>query len=231
MHVCNLSTQHSLLSVFRHINLGKQDPFFSHDLITPQALIGWLRIEIIMKLRFKLQDVPDVVSKDLTNSDLAFVHVTDPKQAKHKSTQRVIRRHVMKDIGAARRRGMALAHPRLYLTVPQPLPPVPQFLDDMKVCIHFQRVFLALDLFDAGALDLALASAAFDFSNTSRMGGYTWDIRALRAMKQYTASIGHLRGELVRPTTQASRNAAIGIALCLAFYDVSLLMLFFARAR
>jgi hypothetical protein len=162
-----------------------------------------------MKLRFKVQTAP---SSDRPSharpSRLAFVNVDRPDQIKTAAAQRRIRRHVMKDIGRARRRGVDARVLRL-------APVVPSYWGDIQVCPNFRRLFWAMDAVSEGLLALAVAEA---HEWRARLeGGLAQEQYEL---KQYTESLGVVRRS-VAADDRASRHAVIGTIICLAVFDVS----------
>jgi hypothetical protein len=186
---------------------------------------------IIMKLKFKVQTIS--LDKQASNRreqalastrELTFVNVDCPTQIKSETTQRKIRRHVMKDIGRSRRRDAARVHSRstgqsAIITVSGSLPhSIPSYWGDVKVCINFQRLFWAMDMVSEGLLALAMADSAHEFRERLDM---TLDQAAsLHDMNQYTESLSLVRKSIVAPESRVSCHAIIGTIICLAVFDV-----------
>ena len=185
---------------------------------------------IIMKLKFKVQTIS--LDKQASNRreqalastrKLTFVNVDCPMQIKSETTQRKIRRHVMKDIGRSRRRDAARVRSpntgQSAITVSRSLPhSIPSYWGDVKVCINFQRLFWAMDMVSEGLLALALADSAHEFRERLDM---TLDQAAsLHDMNQYTESLSLVRKSIVAPESRVSCHAIIGTIICLAVFDV-----------
>ncbi|KPM44418.1 hypothetical protein AK830_g2108 [Neonectria ditissima] len=189
-----------------------------------------------MKLKFKVQTIsPDKQAssrKDQTSaSSLTFVNVDSPKQIKSETTQRKIRRHVMKDIGRSRRRDAVHSEStgQNAITVSRSLPQsIPSYWGDVNVCINFQRLFQAMNMVSEGLLALAVVDPGHRFRERLDMtindslqqkpqpdpGG------SLDEMKQYTKSLSLVRKSIVAPESRASRHAIIGTIICLAVFDM-----------
>ncbi|GKT42518.1 uncharacterized protein ColSpa_02699 [Colletotrichum spaethianum] len=189
-----------------------------------------------MKLKFKVQTTPPDKQapsrKDqAVTSRLTFVNIDCPTQIKSATTQRKIRRHVMKEIGRSRRRDV-VHHPstgQSAITVSRSLPrSVPSYWGDVKVCINFKRLFRAMDMVSGGLLALAMADSAHEFRQRLDM-----DLNAtlqqkrrpdqagsLGEMKQYTESLSLVRKSIVAPESRVSRHAIIGTIICLVVFDM-----------
>lgn len=192
-----------------------------------------------MKLRFKVQTTaPDKQASNRKHhavagsSRLTFVNVDCPTQIKSETTQRKIRRHVMKDIGRSRRR-LAAHSPRTgqgaIATVSKSLPQaIPSYWGDVKVCINFQRLFWAMDMVSEGLLALAMADSAHEFrgkldmslNNSLQQKRQPDQPRSLDSMEVYTESLGLVRKSIVAPESRVSRHAIIGTIICLSIFDV-----------
>lgn len=184
-----------------------------------------------MEFRFKKSryEAPATLHHGPSASQLAFIHIDNPEQIRDRKTQRRIRRHVMKDIGTTRRRGyrQLITTSLPYIpSIPQSLFPIPSYVGDIKVCLHYQRIFRALEVVDQEALSLALGEIAFDFSGhmgvdleTFRTKDFT-DQLPMEAMRSYTNSLGAIRDTLKKPWHGSDRGCAISTVICLAFYDV-----------
>ncbi|KAH6682212.1 hypothetical protein F5X68DRAFT_24476 [Plectosphaerella plurivora] len=159
-----------------------------------------------MKLRFKVQTAPSVEQPPARSrpSTLAFVHVDRPDQINTVAAQRKIRRHVMKDIGRARRMGGVVVVPRA----------VPTYWGDLRVCGNFRRLFWAMDAVSDGLLALAAAEA-----HEWRARLETGLAREQYELEQYTESLGLVRRSFVAED-RASRHAVIGTIICLAMFDM-----------
>ncbi|RYP84717.1 hypothetical protein DL770_005169 [Monosporascus sp. CRB-9-2] len=171
-----------------------------------------------MKLKFKVQTTS--LDKQASNrkdqalaSRLTFVNIDCPMQIKSETTQRKIRRHVMKDIGRSRRRD-AVHSPstgQSAITVSRSLPhSIPSYWGDVKVCVNFQRLFWAMDMVSEGLLALAMADSAHEFrerldmslDDTLRQKRQLDQAGSLGDMKQYTESLSLVRKSIVAPESR-----------------------------
>ncbi len=99
---------------------------------------------------------------------------------------------------------------------------VTTYLESVQVCQHFQRVFRAVGLSDCGALRLALDDTVTDFScGTGDADPISNDALAIDSLKRYTTSLRTVRAMMIQTRNGEDRYQATGIAICLAFYDVS----------
>lgn len=162
-------------------------------------------------------------------SNLAFVNVSNPTQAKDKATQRRIRRHVMRDIGGSRRRDTVCSSykSRQNRDISRPLTRyIPPYWGDFKVCTNFKRLFWAMDMVSEGLLSITVIDAGSDFrtklDNGLQKQSCSSPERTHYEMKQYTESLSLVRKSITSVDSPASRYAVIGTIICLAVFDVSI---------
>jgi hypothetical protein len=172
-----------------------------------------------MEIRFKLAETPQPQKRpkfENKPSSLAFVHVSNPAQAKDKTTQRKVRRHVMKDIGRSRRLGSIQT---ATTTTPRNNSvSVPAYWGDVKVCVNFRRLFWAMDMVSEGLLSIAVIDPSHKLRK--RLAESLGDLQTFDEIEQYTESVSLVRKAII-PESQACQNAIIGTVICLAVFDVS----------
>ncbi|WZH47024.1 uncharacterized protein QYS62_008157 [Fusarium acuminatum] len=171
-----------------------------------------------MEIRFKLAEThqpqkrPQFENKP---SSLAFVHVNNPAQAKDKTTQRKVRRHVMKDIGRSRRLGAIQLETTA--TPKNNSVSIPVYWGDVKVCVNFRRLFWAMDMVSEGLLSIAVIDPSRKLQK--RLAEGLGDLQTFDEIEQYTESVSLVR-KAIRPESQACQNAVIGTVICLAVFDM-----------
>ncbi|KAM0269618.1 hypothetical protein ACHAPA_004199 [Fusarium lateritium] len=173
-----------------------------------------------MEIKFKLAETPQPQKRppqfENKPSSLAFVHVNNPAQAKDKTTQRKVRRHVMKDIGRSRRLGSIQVETT---TTPKSNSvSIPAYWGDVKVCVNFRRLFWAMDMVSEGLLSIAVIDPSCKLRK--RLADGLGEHQTLVEIEQYTESVSLVRKAIV-PENQACQNAVIGTVICLAIFDVS----------
>ncbi|SPJ89711.1 uncharacterized protein FTOL_13072 [Fusarium torulosum] len=173
-----------------------------------------------MEIRFKLAETPLPQKRppqfENNPSSLAFVHVNNPAQAKDKTTQRKVRRHVMKDIGRSRRLGSIQT---ATTTTPKSNSvSIPAYWGDVKVCVNFRQLFWAMDMVSEGLLSIAVVDPSCKLRK--RLAESLGDPQTFDEIEQYTESVSLVR-KAITPESQASQNAIIGTVICLAVFDVS----------
>jgi hypothetical protein len=172
-----------------------------------------------MEIRFKLAETPQPQKRpqfENKPSSLAFVHVNNPAQAKDKTTQRKVRRHVMKDIGRSRRLGAIQLETTA--TPKNNSVSIPVYWGDVKVCVNFRRLFWAMDMVSEGLLSIAVIDPSRKLQK--RLAEGLGDLQTFDEIEQYTESVSLVR-KAIRPESQACQNAVIGTVICLAVFDVS----------
>ncbi|KAH6954298.1 hypothetical protein DER45DRAFT_540439 [Fusarium avenaceum] len=171
-----------------------------------------------MEIRFKVAKTPQPQKRpqfENNPSSLAFVHVNNPAQAKDKTTQRKVRRHVMKDIGRSRRLGSIQVETTA--TPKNNSISIPAYWGDVKVCVNFRKLFWAMDMVSEGLLSIAVIDPSCKLRK--RLAEGLGDLQTVDEIEQYTESVSLVR-KAITPESQACENAIIGTVICLAVFDM-----------
>jgi hypothetical protein len=158
-------------------------------------------------------------------TEFAFVNNDNPEKIKDPKTRRTVRRHVMKDIGMARRRGGATpskttpTHP-LSPTIPSFVPYLDSW-EDSDGGSNIASIYLALDIVDEAVLRLCRTNPALNFLRQEPRAVSRLDMDD--CLKTYNRSIGFVRHTLLQgeSLSESVSDTILGTIVCLAFFDVS----------
>ena len=161
-------------------------------------------------------------------TEFAFISNDNPEKIKDPKTRRIVRRHVMKDIGLARRRG-GVAHSRASSAHPLS-PTIPSFVpyldswDDVQVCSDVASIYLSLDIVDEAVVRLCRTNLALNFLRQQPRTVNKLDMESEGSLQVYTGSITFVRQTLLQgeALSESVSDAMLGTIVCLAFFDVSI---------
>ena len=165
-------------------------------------------------------------------TEFAFISNDNPDKIKDPKTRRIVRRHVMKDIGMARRRSgvsrsrASSAHP-LSPAIPSFVP----YLDSWDEAVsdsNVASIYRSLDIVDDAVIRLCRTDLALNFLRQNPHSVSKLDMDSSDSLQVYTRSISFVsqaitslfHGETLNESTS---DEMLGTIVCLAFYDVSII--------
>ncbi|KAH8179046.1 fungal specific transcription factor domain-containing protein [Sarocladium implicatum] len=162
-------------------------------------------------------------------TEFAFINNDNPDKIKDPRTRRTVRRHVMKDIGMARRRtGVVRSKPG---STHSPSPTMPFFVpyldawDEKLSDSNVASIYRSLDIVDDGVVRLCRTNLALNFMRQKPLEVSKLNMDSSDSLQVYTRSISFVsqaitslpRGQTLNESTS---DEMLGTIVCLAFFDM-----------